>query len=154
MMLIAINPVFRFDGYWVLVDWLGIPNLYREAGIYLKLALRSLLKLQWEAPQQPDLKQSPFKAGAFIMYALLGNLLLVGFILGSLRWSQTIISTVIRNVPAQWKQMGAAITHHQMLKTLDLFTGTAFLLASGFTVTFALWLRGKELVKAVASRRT
>src|SRR5437016_3677628 len=81
MTLIAINPVFRFDGYWVLVDYLGIPNLHREAGLYLKQAIRSLLKLRWEAPQRPALRQNRFKTVVFITYALLGNLLLAGFAL-------------------------------------------------------------------------
>jgi len=151
MALIAINPVFRFDGYWVLVDYLGIPNLHREAGLYLKQAIRSLLKLRWEAPQKPALRQNHFKTVVFITYALLGNLLLAVFVVWSVRWIQNIILGLIRNAPTMWTQIGAAINHHQMLKTLDLLTGLMFLLASGLTVIFALWFRGKEMLTISSS---
>lgn len=29
MIVLTLNPVFQFDGYWFLADWLALPNLYR-----------------------------------------------------------------------------------------------------------------------------
>jgi len=31
MALINLNPIFRFDGYWLLVDYLAVPDLHRRA---------------------------------------------------------------------------------------------------------------------------
>ena len=36
MTLLALNPVFRFDGYWLLADWLGFPRLHQDALLLLK----------------------------------------------------------------------------------------------------------------------
>lgn len=33
MILFCLNPIFKFDGYWVLADALGIPNLSRQPWI-------------------------------------------------------------------------------------------------------------------------
>jgi hypothetical protein len=30
--LFSLNPIFKFDGYWVLADCLGVPNLSRQPG--------------------------------------------------------------------------------------------------------------------------
>ena len=145
MTLVAINPVFRFDGYWVLVDALGIPNLHRQAGSYLKQLMRSLVKLQWKGPDQISLSQSRLKTALFLFYSLAGNLFLLVVIALNLRWMQSASFGLIRRVPAMWMAAEAAIARHQVWSTLDLLTGLSFVLASGLTLICALLLRGKEL---------
>jgi len=146
MTLVAINPVFRFDGYWVLVDALGMPNLHRQAGSYLKQLMRSLVKLQWKRPDHVSLNQSRFKTALFLFYSLAGNLFLLAVIVLNLRWVQSVSFGLIRRVPAMWMAAEAAITRHQVWGTLDLLTVLSFVLASGLTLICALWLRGKELL--------
>ena len=47
--LFNINPLLRFDGYYLLVDWLGLPNLYQRSLRYLRyLAERHLFGLRRE----------------------------------------------------------------------------------------------------------
>ena len=145
MTLVAINPVFRFDGYWVLVDALGMPNLHRQAGSYLKQLIGSLLKLQWKRPDHVSLNQSVFKTALFLFYSLAGNLFLLVVIALNLRWVQSASFGLIRRMPAMWMAAEAAIARHQVWSTLDLLTGLSFVLASGLTLICALWLRGKEL---------
>ena len=46
------NPLMRFDGYYVLADWLEIPNLRERANRYLKnLVLEYCLGI--EVPPEP-----------------------------------------------------------------------------------------------------
>ena len=146
MTLVAINPVFRFDGYWVLVDWLGVPDLHRQAGSYLKQWLRSLLRLQWLSPQHAALNRSRFKAAIFLFYGIAGNLLLAVVIVLNLRWMQSTFTGLVRHAPALWMQAQLAITRHQVWSTIDLLTALFFLLASGLTLLCALWLRGREML--------
>ena len=40
--LFNLNPFMRSDGYWVLTDFLGIPNLYKESSQKLKEIVKSL----------------------------------------------------------------------------------------------------------------
>jgi len=42
-LLLNLSPFMRFDGYFVLSDWSGIPNLHEEAGALGKWKLRQLL---------------------------------------------------------------------------------------------------------------
>ena len=47
--LFNINPLLRFDGYYILMDWIGLPNLYQRSVRYLRyLAERFLFGLKRE----------------------------------------------------------------------------------------------------------
>jgi multidrug efflux pump subunit AcrA (membrane-fusion protein) len=41
--LFNFNPLLKLDGYYLLSDWLEIPNLQQQAAVYVKGQLRSLL---------------------------------------------------------------------------------------------------------------
>jgi multidrug efflux pump subunit AcrA (membrane-fusion protein) len=50
--LFNFNPLLKLDGYYLLSDWLEVPNLQQRAGEYVKGRLRWLL---WgAAPPEPD----------------------------------------------------------------------------------------------------
>jgi multidrug efflux pump subunit AcrA (membrane-fusion protein) len=50
--LFNFNPLLKLDGYYLLSDWLEVPNLQERAGQYVKSRLRWLL---WgAAPPEPD----------------------------------------------------------------------------------------------------
>ena len=54
---INLNPFMRFDGYYLLSDWLGVPNLQPRAFALGKWKLRELLfALNDEAPEQVPFK--------------------------------------------------------------------------------------------------
>lgn len=146
MTLIAANPIFRFDGYWVLVDWLGMPNLHQQAGKYLKQTAKSLLRLRWETPQHASLTHAYFKTVVFIFYSVAGNLFLVFLLLLNVRWIQATVVGLMRHAPAIWRQVQAAMTHHELLRTADLLTSLLLLLASGVTILCALWFRSREML--------
>jgi len=61
------NPLMRFDGYYMLADWLEIPNLRDRATRYLNnLALSKCLGI--ETPPEPYM--SPGRRALFIAYAI------------------------------------------------------------------------------------
>jgi putative peptide zinc metalloprotease protein len=142
MTAVSINPVFRFDGYWILVDWLGVPNLHRHAGAYLKTTLKSLARLRWPQPALASLQASRLKAAIFVAYAVLGNLLVAAAVLLNLRWVKSTALAIFRQTPVLWAQIMASTSHHEVLKMLDMATSLALVVASGLTLTIALWLRG------------
>ncbi len=142
MTIVSINPVFRFDGYWVLVDWMGVPNLHRHAGTYLKTTLKSLLRLRWQQPEVASLQANRVKTAAFVAYAILGNVLVAAALLLNVRWVKDTALAIFRHAPVLWAQILTSISHHQFLRMLDMATSLAFVVASGLTLTVALWLRG------------
>jgi putative peptide zinc metalloprotease protein len=74
-----LNPLLRFDGYYILSDWLDIPNLWQESrGLWRRLAWDWLSKT--EAPPDPTISRQMYPA--LLNYALLsvayGSFLLLG----------------------------------------------------------------------------
>lgn len=52
---VSLNPIFRFDGYWVLADALGVTNLGRQPRVLFEHLVRRLRRLPpkplpWPAP--------------------------------------------------------------------------------------------------------
>lgn len=84
MCLLAINPAFRFDGYWVLVDWLEVPKLHLVAQKFLKECVTGLFGKGRPGAILPD-KLQRVKMAAFVAYALLGNGFLAAAVLINLR---------------------------------------------------------------------
>jgi len=61
------NPLMRFDGYYVLADWLEIPNLRERCNRYLKnLALEYCLGVETPREQYMDLNRRVL----FVVYAV------------------------------------------------------------------------------------
>jgi putative peptide zinc metalloprotease protein len=65
-LLLNMSPFMRFDGYFVLSDWAGIPNLHEEAGALGKWKLRQVL-FGFDDPM-PEVT-SPSKAPWLIAFA-------------------------------------------------------------------------------------
>ena len=62
MTVIALNPAFRFDGYWVVADWLGLTRLHRSAGLYLRSMVHSIFRrrsAQSECPPHLSRRENP-----------------------------------------------------------------------------------------------
>lgn len=61
------NPLLRFDGYYVLADWLGIPNLAQRANRYVTyLAQRYLLGMRLAQTPVTGRGEAPW----FVVYAV------------------------------------------------------------------------------------
>jgi putative peptide zinc metalloprotease protein len=61
------NPLMRFDGYYILADWLEIPNLREKSNRYLNnLFLSKALGI--EVPPEPYM--APWRKWLFVIYAI------------------------------------------------------------------------------------
>ena len=61
------NPLMRFDGYYILADWLEVPNLREKANRFLNnLFLSKALGI--EVP--PDVYMAPWRKWLFAIYAI------------------------------------------------------------------------------------
>lgn len=69
-LLINLNPLLRFDGYYVLSDWLGVPNLQSRAFGFGRWKLREWLFAWGDAPpeQMPPQRQSVLIAYAWAVW--------------------------------------------------------------------------------------
>ncbi|TAK46506.1 MAG: PqqD family peptide modification chaperone [Betaproteobacteria bacterium] len=65
-LLFNANPLLRFDGYYILSDWLEIPNLYQRAGQFVgALAERRLFRMDTPLPET-----TPRERGWLIFYLI------------------------------------------------------------------------------------
>lgn len=78
-----LNPLLRLDGYFMLSDWLGVPNLRQKADL-LAGRFFARLCLGVRSPEDPSLPQS--RRWLFVCYAIASTLF---------RWQLTVIITVV-----------------------------------------------------------
>ncbi|MET0266217.1 MAG: hypothetical protein ABW202_11425, partial [Duganella sp.] len=67
-MLFTLNPVFKFDGYWLLSDLSGLHNLHRQVRSAAARLLLRLLGRAPAAPVAPILLAYGLMSGAYMMY--------------------------------------------------------------------------------------
>lgn len=72
--LFSLNPFFKFDGYWIVSDLMGISNLRKHVYNYLKMSINNLFKRNIVLCDS-DSKNLPKKIKYnFIFYIVLSNL--------------------------------------------------------------------------------
>jgi multidrug efflux pump subunit AcrA (membrane-fusion protein) len=75
--LFNFNPLLKLDGYYLLSDWLEVPNLHQRSGQYVKGQIRRLL---WGAPRpEPEPR-----ARCLLLYGLVSWLYSLTFLILSL----------------------------------------------------------------------
>jgi len=135
MTVFALNPVFRFDGYWLLADWLALPNMHRDAVRLLKYWLGRLIpgrsgRVQGRPATLPRL--SGVKATAFSAYAVFCNLFIAFALIFSARYLRSGLFSFAKRLPARISEIhfsasvGAwAIMTDQLVTTLVAFAFAA-----------------------------
>lgn len=128
MTLLTLNPIFQFDGYWLLVDYMALPKLHLLAFNYLKYSIKNLFSRTKEIIVLPPMRRHIYVA--FLAYALLCNLFMIAIIWLSSRY---LYSTFTR-----FPELFVGITRSMLfaIKTQDflLFINRAFTLF--FVVAF------------------
>jgi putative peptide zinc metalloprotease protein len=107
MTLLALNPVFRFDGYWLLADWLGLPKLHQDALLLLKVWGGRLIRGRSGSPSRkmPIAELTGVQKAAFVIYALFCNLFLAFAVVLSVRYLRSSVFGLFRYVQVQVSQI-------------------------------------------------
>ncbi len=75
----ALNPLFRFDGYWLVSDLAGLPNL-RKRSEHLFVALMRRFRKELRSSNSADLKISSPALRVLYVYAIASNVFFLFFI--------------------------------------------------------------------------
>ncbi|GAA3028342.1 hypothetical protein [Actinokineospora globicatena] len=101
-MVRQLTPLVRFDGYHVLADLTGVPDLFQR----IKPTLLGLLPNRWRSPETTVLK--PWARVVVTLWVVVVvPVLLLSFVLMVLTLPR-IIGTAVRGVEQQWAGLGAA----------------------------------------------
>ena len=128
MALMTLNPIFRFDGYWFLVDYLAIPRLQALALSYPGYLWSRLRGRPVEAPRLPALGR--VGRVVFRSYAALSGLFLIAVVGLAINSLSSAFAWLPRILPALLESTRAAFVHADPLallyRTLVLFLLLAF----------------------------
>ncbi|HEY7910571.1 MAG TPA: hypothetical protein VIG62_01565 [Blastocatellia bacterium] len=145
MVLLNLNPAFHFDGYWLLVDYLAIPNLYRVSLSYMKDKIKRVFNRSHEVAPLPAMRKHMY--WLFIFYALLSNAFLFVIIWISYRYVGSMATQIHLVYPAIYQSMVEAIRAHEVLRIMHLIVTIFFALAFPLTALLGIyrylsgWLR-------------
>lgn len=135
MILLTLNPVFRFDGYWFLVDFLGVPNLYQLALTYIKHSIKKLFGS--DTPHQlPPMRRHIHLC--FLLYALVCNLFLVIVIWFSCRYLYVVFVRLPDLFPQIFNSMIFAFQTHDLTLFLNRLLTLFFVIAFPGTALMGL----------------
>lgn len=103
MLIWALHPFLKFDGYWIVSDALGIPNLHKRTKeyllkVFLKRAPSSLLEIG--RSEKPFFKFYIF--GAMVFSGFVGYYLLIflpNFILGYPEFLRNTLTLIVNGLP-------------------------------------------------------
>jgi putative peptide zinc metalloprotease protein len=130
--LIAINPFLRFDGYWLLSDALGVPNLQKRSTAIIR---QCWARLRGRQADPADLSQiNGWRAIVVAFYGVLKNVfwvLLVFLILAKVPNLFATASTTTQNFLSQALEG---------LKAGDVFLATASVIRLALFLLFVLTL--------------
>ena len=159
MTLMTLNPLFRFDGYWLLVDYLGIPKLQAFALRYPGYLLRRLAGRPATPPAMP-----PAAAPARLVlrsYAALSGLFLVALLGLAARSLHGVFLAFPVIVPAALAAARAALAAgdvprlvYQTVVLLLLLTFPASALLGLGVYLRGAWLWCAERFRGACGRRT
>ena len=140
--LFTLNPFFKFDGYWIMSDLIGVPNLRNRSMEYFTYFFKKNRKKG--SHQKPFLLSiKPTERYFMILYSLVVNLFFLYFFAYSI---PLIILNFIRVFPDRISQIVTDLSE-------GIWPGTSFIISSIFQLVMfsfiALFLY-KMLMKAIA----
>jgi putative peptide zinc metalloprotease protein len=72
-LLVTLNPFFKFDGYWIISDLLGVSNLRKKSGELLRFFIKKLFRREdGSAPYLSEMKG--VEKIALVIYTMIVNL--------------------------------------------------------------------------------
>lgn len=149
MTLFNLNPIFRFDGYWLLVDYLALPNLYRQATRFFWYRIRKLLGGSPEPVSLPRMRGGVY--AIFLLYAALCNVFLVFAVWASYNYLSTTVARLPRLYPQLFQSIAGAVAAHDPVLLLNLLVTLFFAIAFPGTALLGLFKYASLIVNRCVS---
>src|SRR5690348_15360777 len=116
-MIRQLPPMVRFDGYHLLADITGVPDLFHRIGP----TLRGLLPTQWGKPEAKALK--PWARAVVSLWVIVVVPLMLLMLLVTVLTLPRILASAAAGASRQWSQMTSALSSGDVLTGLAKFLG-------------------------------
>ena len=156
MALLTLNPIFQFDGYWLLVDYLGLPKLYKLALNYLKYSVKNLFSRNKEVIVLPPMR-SRYVHVVFLIYTLLCNFFLIAVVWLSVHYLERVFTRLPAAFSAMFYSMIFALKTQDFGLFINRLLALFFICALPTTAVVGLYRYANRmlhpLVTKIISRR-
>ena len=150
MALLTLNPIFQFDGYWLLVDYLGLPKLYRLALNYLKYSIKNLFSRQKEIIVLPPMRKHVHVV--FLIYTLLCNLFLIAIVWISIHYLQRVFIRLPAALSAMFYSMIFALKTQDFALFINRLLSLFFICALPTTAVLGLCRYANSLIQPLVTK--
>lgn len=151
MILISVNPIFRFDGYWVLLDYLSVPKLQKVALRYTGDRIRKLWNRGLVPTPLPQLGSAAARL-VFRIYAVLAALFLAVIFWLAYRYLSSLIFQVPVLLLQTWRGMLVSFDQGEILQFLNRLLISFFILAFPLSASVGVSLYFYGLVQMVVRK--
>jgi len=155
MAMLTLNPIFQFDGYWFLVDYLGLPKLYRLALNYLKYTIKNLFSRDKEIIVLPPMRRHVHIV--FLIYTLLCNFFLIAIVWLSVHYLERVFTRLPAAFSAMFYSMIFALKTQDFALFINRLLSLFFICALPTTAVIGLYRYANRmlhpLVTKIISRR-
>ena len=155
MALLTLNPIFQFDGYWLLVDYLGLPKLYKLALNYLKYTIKNLFSRNKEVIVLPPMRRHVHFV--FLIYTLLCNFFLIAVVWLSIHYLERVFTRLPAAFSAMFYSMIFALKTQDFALFINRLLSLFFICALPTTAVIGLYRYATRmlhpLVTKIISRR-
>lgn len=138
--LFSLNPIFKFDGYWVLADALGVTHLSKQPGILVRQLVNRLRGMEVR-----PLPWSSRLITVLVLYSVLAVFVWGYFLIQILPWIAGQVGAMPSLVAATWRAFAVEGWSDALRQQIAMLSANVFLLS---VVAFALW----RLVRMPAKR--
>lgn len=138
--LFTLNPFFKFDGYWIMSDLMGVPNLRSRSMEYFTYLFQKLRKKEASKPFLLSLR--PMERFAMIAYSLVVNIFFLYFFV-------FVIPRIIYNFISLFPRNASHIVNNL---AQGIWPGTSLIVNSIFQVVmfgFIVLFLYKMLIKLI-----
>jgi hypothetical protein len=144
MALLTLNPVFQFDGYWFLADWLALPNLYRRALTYLGNLMKKPFGRSTNIRFTRSMPRHSY--AIFVGYAILCNAFLAAVVWLSYQYVYSTFAKVHLIAPAMFASMVFALKTYDLGLFVNRFLALFFIIAFPATAMVGIYRYAALLV--------
>lgn len=137
MALLTLNPIFQFDGYWLLVDYLGLPKLYKLALNYLKYSVKNIFSRNKEIIVLPPMRRHVHFI--FLIYTLLCNFFLFAIVWMSIHYLERVFTRLPAAFSAMFYSMIFALKTQDFALFINRLLALFFICALPTTAVIGLF---------------
>jgi len=152
MVLTALNPLFHFDGYWFLADYLAIPKLQKTAFQSLRARFRRLLGRPTDAPALPPMGR--LASWVYVSYSTLAGVFLAAMIWLIYRYLSSTLLRLPSVVPQALELTAEALRAGDPAQAAIQLVSLFFMLAFPATAVFGVGLLLLRAGRWLAARFT